>query len=304
MIVTELNLTNTTRRCRPPAARQRHAPGGRWAAMAYRAVLPLAAAAGLALLASCATVETTKPGAIGVERRQHMLVGEEDIEQGAEQAYVQEMDKARQAGKLNSPPELLARARRISERLIPQTGVFREDALRWNWQVNVQSTAELNAYCMPGGRIMVYSGLVETLRLTDAELAAVIGHEMAHALREHTRERVSRAYEQQLVIAGVAAIAGLGQGAADVAGSIANVTFQLPHSREQESEADEIGLELLARAGYDPNAALSLWHKMAEAEKTAPPQFLSTHPSSGSRTRDLEARIPVVMPLYEAARRR
>ena len=261
-------------------------------------------AAGLICLAGCATVQTTKPGAIGVERRQQMLVGEGDIEQGADLAYTQELDKARNDGKLNSPPELLARVRRVSERLIPQTGVFRDDALRWNWQVNVQSTPDLNAYCMPGGRIMVYSGLVDTLKLTDAELATVIGHEMAHALREHTRERVSRAYEQQLLITGVAVLTGLGQGAADVAGSIANVTFQLPHGREQESEADEIGLELMARAGYDPHAALSLWHKMAEAEKTAPPQFLSTHPSSGSRTRDLEARIPIVMPLYEAARHR
>ena len=261
-------------------------------------------AAGLICLAGCATVQTTKPGAIGVERRQQMLVGEGDIEQGADLAYTQELDKARNDGKLNSPPELLARVRRVSERLIPQTGVFRDDALRWNWQVNVQSTPDLNAYCMPGGRIMVYSGLVDQLKLTDAELATVIGHEMAHALREHTRERVSRAYEQQLLITGVAVLTGLGQGAADVAGSIANVTFQLPHGREQESEADEIGLELMARAGYDPHAALSLWHKMAEAEKTAPPQFLSTHPSSGSRTRDLEARIPIVMPLYEAARHR
>ena len=299
-----MNVMDLERSCGSTATRAAKSIGGELAASRYRHARILAIATGLMFLVGCATVQTTKPGAIGVERRQQMLVGESDIEQGAEQAYVQEIDKARKDGKLNSPPDLLARVQRVSARLIPQTGVFRDDAPRWNWQVNVQDTPDLNAYCMPGGRIMVYSGLVGQLKLTDAELATVIGHEMAHALREHTRERVSRAYEQQLLIAGVAVLTGLGQGAADIAGSIANVTFQLPHSREQEAEADEIGLELMARAAYDPHAAVSLWHKMAEAEKTAPPQFLSTHPSSGSRTQDLEARIPVVMPLYEAARHR
>jgi predicted Zn-dependent protease len=206
------------------------------------------------------------------------------------------------AGHLNTDPALLARVRRISERLIPQTAVFRPDAPAWPWDVNVQSTAELNAYCMPGGRIMVYSGLVEKLGLSDAELAAVIGHEMAHALREHTRERVSRAYAQGLVLAGVAALTGLGQAATELAGRVSDVTFQLPHSRAQEEEADVIGLELMARAGYDPDAAVSVWRKMAASETSAPPQFLSTHPSSGSRIEDLQARVPVVRPLYEAAR--
>jgi predicted Zn-dependent protease len=271
--------------------------GQRWSARATW-VATLALGAGIA---GCATVETTSPGAIGVERRQRMLVSEEEVEQGSATAYAGELDKARSAGKLNAEPALLARVKRISERLIPETRVFRADAPAWPWEVNVQTTPELNAYCMPGGKIMVYSGLVDTLALTDAELAAVVGHEMAHALREHTRERVSRAYAQQLVLAGVATIAGLGQLATDVAGQIATVTFQLPHSREQESEADEIGLELMARAGYDPNAALRLWNKMAAAEKTAPPEFLSTHPSGPNRLKDLEARLPVVLPLYRAA---
>jgi predicted Zn-dependent protease len=257
-------------------------------------------AAALAL-GGCATVQTTAPGAIGVERKQQMFVSAEEIDQGAVAAYGQELDKARTGGKLNSDPALLARVKGIAGRLIPQTGVFRADALQWKWEVNVQTTPELNAYCMPGGKIMVYSGLVEKLQLSDAELAAVIGHEMAHALREHTRERVSRAYAQQVVLAGVATIAGLGQGVAELAGQVANVTFTLPHSREQESEADDIGLELMARAGYDPHAAVSIWRKMAAAEKSAPPQFLSTHPSSSTRIQDLQARLPVVLPLYQTA---
>jgi predicted Zn-dependent protease len=271
-------------------------------ARAHPAATWLLAMLAAVLTAGCATVQTTAPGAIGVERRQQMLVSESEVDAAAQGAYAKELTTARTAGKLNADAPLLARVRRISDRLIPQTAVFRPEAPQWKWEVNVQSTPDLNAYCMPGGKIMVYSGLVEKLELADAELAAVIGHEMAHALREHTRERVSRAYAQNLVLAGVAALAGLGQGAADLAGSISNVTFQLPHSRAQEEEADIIGLELMARAGYDPEGAVSVWRKMAAAETSAPPQFLSTHPSSGSRIADLQARIPVVQPLFEATR--
>src|SRR5688572_2410589 len=140
----------------------------------------------------------------------------------------------------------------------------------------------MNAYCMPGGRIMVYSGLIEKLDVSDAELATVIGHEIAHALREHTRERVSRAYAQQLVLTGAAAVAGVSETTANVANMVAEVTFQLPFSRDQESEADQIGLELMARAGYDPRAALTLWQKMGQGGGGTP-KFLSTHPSPKDR---------------------
>jgi predicted Zn-dependent protease len=255
------------------------------------------------LLAGCATVQTTRPGAIGVARRQQMMVSEEAVAGGAAKAYAAQLEAARQGGKLNADPALLARVRQVAGRLIPQTSVFRPEAPGWAWEINLQTTDDLNAYCMPGGKIMVYSGLVLKLDLSDAELAAVIGHEMAHALREHTRERVSRAYAQSLVLAGVAALAGLGPGAVDVAARVSDVTFGLPHSRGQEEEADVIGLELMARAGYDPRAAVEVWRKMAAIEKSAPPQFLSTHPASGSRIADLQQRIPTVAPLYEAARR-
>lgn len=265
----------------------------------------LAAALLAAGLAACQTVETTAPGAVGVDRKQHMLVSEAAIEQAAARAYGQEIGKARAQGVLNSDPTLVARVRTIARRLIPQTGVFRPDALNWGWEINVETSDQLNAYCMPGGKIMVYSGLVQKLSLTDDELAAVIGHEMAHALREHSRERVSRAYAQQLALSGVAAIAGLGQGTVDLVSAIGDVTFQLPHSREQEAEADVIGLELMARAGFDPRAAPALWRKMAaHGSANAPPQFLSTHPSSASRIAEIEAYVPKVMPLYLAARQR
>jgi predicted Zn-dependent protease len=254
-------------------------------------------------LVACTAVETTNPGAIGVERKQYMLVSEADVEKGAVEAYSQELSKARQAGALNKNPKQVERVRTIAQRLIPQVSTFRPDAAKWNWEVNVQTSKDVNAYCMPGGKIMVYTGLIEQLDATDAELAAVIGHEMAHALREHTRERMSRAYAEQLALAGVAVATGAGQGLMQLASQVTAVTFQLPHNREQESEADRIGLELMARAGYDPNAAVTLWQKMAKVGGGGPPEFLSTHPASGTRQQQLKADIPRVMPLYQAAQR-
>jgi predicted Zn-dependent protease len=261
-----------------------------------RVVLIAATALGVC---ACQSIQTTQPGAVGVERKQRMLVSEEQVEQGAAEAYNQEKSKAQAEGKLNTNSALTSRVRNISQRLIPATGTFRPDAPSWQWEVNTLTTKELNAYCMPGGKIMVYSGLVEQLDLSDAELAAVIGHEMAHALREHSRERISRAMAQQIALAGVAVVTGAGEGTLDLANTVASVTFQLPHSREQESEADTIGVELMARGGYDPNAAVSVWKKMMSAEKSSPPQFMSTHPSPQTRIRDLEALVPKVMPIYQ-----
>ena len=269
--------------------------------MSFRS-LSLGVLCSVLCFAGCQTVQTTAPGAVGVDRKQQMLVSEQDIEKGAEQAYAQEVQKARKAGKLNEDPQLTARVRAISQRLIPQTRAFRPDAPGWNWEINTLTTNEMNAYAMPGGKIMVYSGLVDRLKLTDAELAAVIGHEISHALREHTRERVSRAYAQQLALTGLAVATGAGQGTLDLANTVASVTFQLPHSREQESEADIMGLELMARAGYDPNAAVNVWKKMIAAEKSNPPEFLSTHPAPGNRIEELQSYVPRVMPLYQARR--
>ena len=254
-------------------------------------------------IAGCATVQTTQPGAVGIERKQTMLVSEESVEQGAGRAYATELQNAQGGGKLNSDPALTIRVRRVAEKLIPVTAVFRPDAPNWKWEVNTLTTPEINAYAMPGGKIMVYSGLVEKLQLSDAELAAVLGHEISHALREHTRERVSRAYEQQIALAGLAVVTGIDAGAMDLANEVASVTFQLPHSREQEAEADVMGLELMARADYDPHAAVTLWKKMMAADRSAPPQFLSTHPSSENRIAELERHIPQVEPLYQAAPR-
>jgi len=255
------------------------------------------------LLVACQSVQTTQPGAVGVSRKQSMssMVSEADIEKTAAQQYQAELAKARQAGILNADAAQTVRVRKIAARLIDQTGAFRPDAKNWPWAINVETSKQINAYCMPGGRIMVYTGLINQLNLTDAELATVMAHEISHALREHSREQVSRQMNEQVGLTALAGLAGLGDASVQLASLLTQVTFDLPHSRVQESEADEIGLELMARAGYDPNAAISLWRKMSASGQGGTPGFLSTHPSSASRTSDLQALLPKVMPLYQAA---
>jgi predicted Zn-dependent protease len=231
-----------------------------------------------------------------------MLVSAASVEQGAAQAYLGEVQQADAKGKLNADRALTARIHAITDRLIPVTATFRPDALDWKWEVNTLTTPDMNAYCMPGGKIMVYSGLVGKLQLSDGEIAAVLGHEMSHALREHTRERVSKSYEKEVALVGIGVLIGADPGTMELADQVASVTFDLPHDRQQEAEADVMGLELMARAGYDPHEAITLWKKMMAAEQSEPPQFLSTHPASANRIAELERHMPQVMPLYLAAK--
>jgi len=258
-------------------------------------------------LSACQTVNTTDGGAIGANRKQRMisLLSEHEVTQMAASAYQEESGKASKSGKLNTNSAMTARVRQISQKLIPRVATFRKDAVNWKWEVNVIDSPELNAYCMAGGKIMFYSGIIEKLKLTDDEIAQIMGHEISHALREHSRERMSEAYAKQMVLGGVSALTGgRYDGALGLANQVSEVAISLPNSREHESEADMIGLELAARGGYNPNAAVSLWQKMAAASQGQPPQFLSTHPSHNTRIKDLQAKIPLVMPLYEAARKK
>ena len=257
--------------------------------------------AAAATFSACQTVQTTNPGVVGVTREQHFLVSDAQMQNAAAQAYQEQLKVARDKNALNKDEQLTARVRKIAGDLERATSTFRTDAPGWKWEVNTLATDELNAYAMPGGKIMVYEGIVKKLNLNDAEIAAIMGHEIAHALREHSRERVSRQYAQQLAISGAAALAGVDANVADLANTVATVTFQLPFSREQEAEADIVGLELIARAGYDPNAAVSLWKKMVAAEKQQQPEFLSTHPAPATRIEGLQALVPKVMPLYRTA---
>ena len=255
----------------------------------------------------CAPTRTTSTGAVGVDREQMMLVSSAEVNRSAEKAYAQTIQEARAKNRLNRDPGQVQRVRSIAGRLIPQTAVFRNDAPGWRWETNVISSDDLNAWCMPGGKMAVYTGLIDKLALTDDEIAAVMGHKMAHALREHGREKVGQAAGVDLAatIGGVIGAyygvdASIGKGVLGAAGELA---FMRPNSRGMEQEADRIGVELAARAGFDPHAAISLWEKMARASGGGMPQWLSTHPSHESRLSDLRVSADRVQPLYRAARR-
>ena len=251
-------------------------------------------------IVGCETVQTTQPGAVGVTRTQRMAVSSEEIQAASAQAYQELLREAAAEGVLDKDPAQVARVRAVTARLIPPTGAFRPEALRWTWEAHLFDTNDINAFCMAGGKIGVYSGLLERLQLTDAELAAVIGHEMAHALREHVREQVSLQQAQQLPLAILSAVTG-NEGLAQLGDMVADVTLTLPRSRQAELEADRIGVELAARAGFDPTAAVSLWRKMRTAGGGGPPEFLSTHPSAADREAQLMQAAQLVMPLYRQA---
>jgi len=257
-----------------------------------------------AVLAGCQTVQTTQPGAVGIDRKQSMMLSSKEVNESAASAYQQVLAGASKKDLVNQDAVLLERVRRVSQRLIPQTGVFRADAPGWDWEVNLISSKELNAWCMPGGKIAFYTGLIEKLKLTDDEIAAVMGHEIAHALREHGRERASQAMAQGIALSILGAVAGVSRGGMDLTQTVLNVTLNLPNSREHETEADRIGVELAARAGYDPYAAVHVWEKMAQASGGQSPEILSTHPAPATRIADLRVYAARVMPLYEQARPR
>jgi Zn-dependent protease with chaperone function len=271
-------------------AMQRHVIG--WAATI---------AALTAVLAGCAT--TTEQGAVGVERRQLLLVSSAEMDQSAATAYQNVLKEQGTKGAVNQDPQQVARVRRIAARLTPQTAVFRKDAPDWKWEVNVITSPEVNAWCMPGGKIAFYTGILEKLQMTDDEIAAVMGHEISHALREHGRERASQQMATAVGAGVVSSALGMGQGGADLVGMVGQVTFLLPYSRVHETEADHMGVELAARGGYDPRAAVALWQKMAKLSSGGgPPQILSTHPSNAERIKDLTVFAQRVLPLYEQAR--
>lgn len=271
--------------------------------MFIRQIVPAVMWVLLALVSGgCQT--TTSGGAVGAERKQLLLVSSEQLDQMAAQSYNKLKADAAAQGTLNTDSAMHQRVRAIAARLEPQTRVFRADAPGWHWEVNVINSKELNAYCMPGGKIMFYSGLIRTLNLSDDEIAVVMGHEISHALREHSREQVSQAMAAQTAIDVGAALLGLGEGAADVAAVAYQSLIATRFSRTDESEADRIGLELTARAGYDPRAGVRLWQKMMNANSTGGmPEFLSSHPSDASRVQQIEALLPAVMPFYTAAHR-
>lgn len=258
----------------------------------------LAVVVSLSILSLVGCSSATKKGAVGVDRQQMLLVSEKEMTQGAIKAYQQVLAEAKQKKTLNTDPNTVKRLRTIANRLIPQTQVYRKDALNWQWEVNLIRSDQLNAWCMPGGKIAFYTGIINKLGLTDGEIAAIMGHEISHALREHGRERASQAMLSQAGLTALSILTGMEGLAMDATSMVMQATFILPNSRTHEIEADRMGVELAARGGYNPYDAVSVWKKMAKISKNAPPEFLSTHPAHDSRIKDLTRYAKKVMPLY------
>ena len=259
----------------------------------------------LALVAFNAFAQA-KPDGVEVHKSRLLLLPASTVERSASQQYVQLMRTAQEKGALNRDSAQLARLRRIAAEMIPHARRFNANAAQWRWEVNLLSSKTVNAFCMPGGKIAFFTGIIDSLQLTDDEIATVMGHEIGHALLEHGRARMSEQVAKNVGISIAAAIFNLGQLSTEVLAQGANLAVSLPYARSQETDADLVGLELAARAGYDPRAAVSVWHKMSRyaesAGKGQPPQFLSTHPANDTRIKQIEANLPKVLPLYEKAK--
>ena len=254
----------------------------------------------LALFTALSATAQTREGVdVGRNSAFSNLVPADSVERSSAEQYQQMLQQASEkkalAGK--DHPQLL-RLRAIAAKIIPHALQWNPRASNWQWEVNLIGSKQINAYCMPGGKIAFYSGILDQLKLTDDEVAMVMGHEVAHALREHARERMGKSAATNIGASLLTQMLGLGQ----IGQTVTNYGAQLltlQFSRDNESEADLVGMELAARAGYDPRAGVTLWQKMSAANKGAPPQWLSTHPSGTTRIGDIEANLPKVMPLYE-----
>lgn len=243
---------------------------------------------------------TTRGGFVGVDRKQMTWHSTEYVNNMGTQAFNLLVKGAEEKGTLikQEAPES-KRVYDITTKLIKNVFLFRYDAENWNWQTAVIKSEELNAACAPGGKIFVYTGIIEKLELTNDELAAILGHEIAHALREHANERMTLSDIADFTGKLAAANAKNPERAKQGADELLKYLFKLPFSRTHEEESDKIGLELMTRAGYDPQAAVSVWEKMERANQAEVPFFLSTHPSNKSRIRDIKALLPKMRELQQ-----
>ena len=247
----------------------------------------------IALLVACATNPVTG-------RKQFIIVSESQAIAASKQAYVQMLSPLQKEGKIDRDPALKARIDKITGRLVAQAIRFRPETAHWEWTVKViDDPKTVNAFCMAGGRMAVYTGLIQQVKPTDDELAQVMGHEIAHALSNHTAEKMSVAMVSDLAVTAVAASQNNSELALSGAALAAAIAIKLPNSRQAESEADRIGIELAARAGYDPHAAVTLWQKMEKVSGGGRLDFLSTHPAPEKRMETLAALVPQMMPYYE-----
>ena len=232
-------------------------------------------------------------------RSQLLIVSEQEAQAASVQAYAKTVSDAQVKRRLDTNAARTARVRAITNQLVAQAKVLSPSTAGWAWEVHVIDDPNVNAWCMPGGKMAVYTGLIERLAPSDDELAQVMGHEISHALLQHGRERMSRAVATNVALQVGSIAAGV-----DLTGleSVAMVALELPNSREAELEADRSGIELAARSGYHPEAAITLWLKMSKLDGGKTPQWLSTHPSDQTRIAQLRTLVPKMMPLYEATR--
>lgn len=244
------------------------------------------------IITACAS--STQAGLTGITRSQLQLIPAAELNAQSKQAYQGMILDAKKSGAVDHNSRTAQRVKRVFKRLVPHTQNFRPDSDQFEWEINVIRSNELNAFAMPGGKMAVYSGIVEQLNLTDDEIAAIVGHEMAHVLREHSREKASQALVKTSGISIVASVLGVGEIGNELMQQAGDVAFSLPFSRTMESEADILGLELMALAGYDPNAAVTLWQKMLNASGGSGSSILSTHPSGPERITTLKSQIPKV----------
>jgi Zn-dependent protease with chaperone function len=252
-----------------------------------------------ALLAGNAHAQVDVGKASGIRK----LIPAETLEASAKQQYQQTLGEADSKGALapdDYPP--LRRLRAIAAKLIPFTAQWNPDSRKWRWEVNLINSKQINAWCMPGGKIAFYTGILDQLKLNDDEVAMIMGHEMAHALREHSRERLAKSKATGMGLSVASQLLGLGQ-LGDVAANLGTQLLTLKYGRDDETEADLVGLEIAARAGFKPEASVQLWKKMLSATGggKGQPAFLSTHPSGNNRIQELEANLPKVAHLYAQA---
>ncbi|TFW10140.1 M48 family peptidase [Oxalobacteraceae bacterium OM1] len=253
-----------------------------------------------AMAAGC--VSTTEPGAAGVNRQQLLIVPASMVERVATLQYERRALRALEAGRLVRRGPEYARLQRIAARLEAHAPFFRADAAEWQWQLILIDAPLVNASCAPGGKISFYTGMLRQLHLSDDEIAAVIGHEIAHALREHGRERMSLVFLQEVLGGKPRTAPPTEKEAETLTEPFIHALFVAPNTQRNEIEADAIGLELAARAGYDPRATLELWRKLQAHPQQRLPEFNATHPSAATRVQDIEALLPRLVPLYEEAR--
>jgi predicted Zn-dependent protease len=240
---------------------------------------------------------------VGKESKFTKLVPAEQVEQAAAQQYAQMLKQAQQQRALapETHPQL-QRLRYISQRLIPHAEPWNARAKQWRWEVNLLGSKDLNAFCMPGGKIAFYYGILSQLQLSDDEVATIMGHEIAHALREHARERMGKTAATRIGASLLSSLFGLGN-TGDALLNMGGQLLTMKFSREDESEADIVGMEVAARGGYDPAAGVTLWQKMLTASKGAPPEFMSTHPAGETRIKDIQDKLPRVAPIHARASR-